>query len=239
MDTKIIFRRLGLGKHTYAVYHALQKNGALLPAEIAKATAIHRPAVYGALRDLLHHHFISPIVKGKRKFYHVTHPERIAQEFARTSEKVNVAVATLVSNDAYPEENIRLLKGCKGIREAFDDVVLHTPRGETFYRYTSEKDLNLVNGYLSKDYRVRRDAKKLERLVISNTQSGKQKRSRLERFIKYIPSAQHSFDQNIIQLVYGNRVTFIDLNSEKVMIIENNALAEFQKVIFRQLYRKL
>jgi len=55
----------------------------------------------------------------------------------------------------------------------------------------------------------------------------------------FIPSEISLFDQNIIQLVYGDRVSFIDLNTERVLIIENKALADFQKVIFKQLYDKL
>ena len=47
------------------------------------------------------------------------------------------------------------------------------------------------------------------------------------------------FDQNIIQLIYGDRISLIDPNTERVVIIENKALADFQKVIFRQLYDKL
>ena len=96
-----------------------------------------------------------------------------------------------------------------------------------------------VNRYLSPNYRIAREKKKLERLVISNPISGKQKRPRLERFIKYIPSEANLFDQNIIHLIYRDRFSFINLNTEKAFIIEDKALADFQKVIFNQLYKKL
>ena len=144
-----------------------------------------------------------------------------------------------VEKEAYLQKEIIFLEGAQGVRAAFSDVVSHTPRGETFYRYTSEKDLEAVNRMLPKDYRTLRDAKKLERLVISNPVSGKQKRSRLERFIKFIPPNFDLFQQNIIQLIYGDRLSLIDLNTNRVVIIESKALAEFQKIIFQQLYRNL
>ncbi len=134
---------------------------------------------------------------------------------------------------------MRVFSGPKGIRDVFDDVISHSKKRDTFYRYTSERDLDSVNSYLSKDYRKRRDAKHLERLVISNPVSAKRKSSRLERFIKYFPKEVSLFDQNIIQLIYGERVAFIDLNKEEAFVIENQALADFQKVIFKQLYKKL
>lgn len=135
--------------------------------------------------------------------------------------------------------HIRFLYGPSGIRAAFDDVITHSKKGDTFFRYTSEKDLQKVNSYLANDYRLRRDKKKLERKVISNAISGSQKKSRLERFIKFIPEESEQFEQNIIELVYGERVSIIDLNTEEVVIIENKKLADFQKVIFKLLYKRL
>ena len=136
-------------------------------------------------------------------------------------------------------QNIRFLYGPSGIRTAFDDVITHCTKGETFFRYTSEQDLAKVNSYLARDYRIRRDKKKLERMVISNNASGSQKKSRLERFIRYIPAETDQFEQNIIQLVYGKRIAIIDLNKEEVVIIENQQLADFQKTIFKVLYGQL
>lgn len=239
MDIKTIFRRLGLVKHADLVYKVLQKDGPLLIYSIAKSTMIHRPAVYSAINDLLKHNFISVLQKGGRKLYQANSPDFIAEAFSREAEHINTEIKKMHDNQSNSAENMRILRGRAGVQEAFDDVIEHTPRGATFYRYTSERDLEMVNSYLSKDYRTRRDAKKLERLVISNPESGKQKRPRLERFIRYIPPENSVFDQNVIQTIYGDRVSFIDLNSERVVIIENKALAEFQKVIFRQLYKKL
>jgi len=118
-------------------------------------------------------------------------------------------------------------------------VVAHCKRGEMFFRYTSEQDLAKVNTYLTNDYRNKRDKKKLERMVISNYVSGKQKKSRLERFVRFLPEETEQFEQNVIQLVYGSRVTMIDLTKEEVMIIENKRLADFQKSIFKVLYKRL
>jgi sugar-specific transcriptional regulator TrmB len=240
MNIKILFERLGLAKHAHTVYRTLRSHGPMLASGIIGSAGLHRPAAYDAIRDLLKHRFILMKKKGKRNYYEVTNPKLIAEEFAKASNQASSEISKLsVRREKHFDEQVRFLEGPNGIREAFDDVISHTPRGETFYRYTSEKDLASVNRYLSKGYRVRRDAKKVERLVISNPLSGKQKRPRLERFIKFMPSEFSIFDHNIIEIIYGSRLLFIDLNSEKVVIIENKTLAEFQKVIFRQMYRAL
>lgn len=240
MNATEVFKRLGLPKHAATIYELLRKRDSLNATEIVKLTKLHRPTVYRTFPPLLGHRFIYLTQKGRRKFYHAANPRLIVEAFSNTSNAVKEKVAKkIVEDDLYKQKEIRFLNGFKGIQAAFDDVIIHLKPKEVFYRYTSEKDLDAVNKYLSKDYRTLRDKKKLERMVISNPISGMRKRSRLERFIKFIPPTVDLFDQNIIQLVYGDRVSLIDLNTGRVLIIENKALADFQKTIFRQLYNKL
>lgn len=240
MNYKFIFQRLGLPKHADEVYELLRRRGPLSPTDICRKAKLHRPAAYIALTSLLKIHFVYTTKNGRRRLYHAAGPGTIADSFSQLSTKTAEKLAReKVADEQYKQKEIRFLSGFTGIRTAFDDVIAHTKYGETFYRYTSEKDLDKVNKYLSKNYRSLRDKKRLERLVISNPLSGKRKKPRLERFVKFIPTQASSFDENIIQLIYGDRVSLIDLNTERVLIIENKALADFQKVIFRQLYDKL
>lgn len=240
MNREVIFSRLGLPKHASAVYQQLSKHGPQSPTGICRATHLHRPAVYRALVVLQKQHFVYTTQRGARMLYHAASEGIVAKTFAETSVKVAERFAVhAVGDEQYKRKEVRFLRGFAGVRAAFDDIITHLHNGETFFRYTSERDLKKVNAYLSPKYRQRRDAKRLERLVISNPVSGSQKKPRLERFIKYMPTAESLFDQNIIQLVYGKRVSFIDLTTERVLIIENAAFAAFQKVIFRQLYSKL
>jgi hypothetical protein len=172
--------------------------------------------------------------------WNACNPKRITELFNEVTQKVKALVPE--SKNKVTEtvtSSMKIFYGAKGIQAVFDDVVDHSKKGDTFYRYTSEVDLDKVNSYLSPDYRKKRDAKKLERLVISNPTSKNKKQPRLERFIKTIPPEVSLFNQNVIQLVYGERIAFIDLNKEECLVIENPALADFQKVIFKQLYKKL
>ncbi len=241
MEYEKVFARLGLEKHSAEVYELLwsQKNPLLL-AHIAKGVGVARPQVYRVMESLLEKDFIKRIQNGKRTYYAAENPRRIEEAFKDVSLKVTKKSERYATKrEKELPEYIRFFRSFAGIRAVFDDLIEHTPRGETFYRYTSEKDLQAVNKYLSPSYRARRDQKKLERLVISNPVSGKQKRPRLERFIKYVQPDADAFDQNIIQLVYGKRLAFININTEEAFIIEDAALASFQKSIFKQLYKKL
>lgn len=241
MRMQEIFDRLGLGKHAADVYGALlSSKEPLLVAPLARRAKVARPQAYRNLHELLQHGFVTKRKEGKRTYYRAESPRRIDEAFASTARKATGTTERYAKKrEKEVPEYIRFFKGFSGVRAVFDDVIAHTPRGDTFYRYTSERDLTAVNRYLSPSYRSRRDKKRLERLVISNPVSGSQKRPRLERFIKYIDPEADLFDQNIIQLVYGRRLAFIDLTREEAFIIEDANLASFQKAIFNQLYRRL
>lgn len=232
MEYKELFKRLGFGKNAHRVYEVLLKNKKpMLVAHIAQMAAIDRPEVYRNLSSCLKKGFIEKVHIGKRTYYAAKNPKILHQAFASL-------VDTLVDIPE-PARHIEYVKGASGIRRVFDDVIERMPQKGTFYRYTSERNLEKVNQYLSPDYRARRDKKKLERLVISNPVSGRSKKSRLERFIKFFPSEVDLFNQNVIQLVYADSIAFINLNTEEGYIIRDADLAQFQMVIFKQLYRKL
>lgn len=245
-DMRAIFKRLGMSKHSAKLYADLQKYSPILTSNLVSKSRLHRPAVYKSLYELEKLGFIIKIKKGKRFVWQALDQQKILDQFSLQTKNVEKIIlgtkpasGQTEGNRTHISPSMRILHGPEGIRAAFDDVIEHSDRCSTFYRYTSEQDLDAVNAYLSKDYRKKRDAKKLERKVISNPVSGRQKKPRLERFIKYIEPESDLFIQNIIQIIYKDRLALIDLNTEQAIIIENAALADFQKVIFRQLYKKL
>lgn len=241
MNYKTIFARLGYPKHTDKVYECLvESKKSLSVTEIAKQCNVSRVVVYRCLEKLEADALVQAVEIGKRTYYELTTLHQL-KKLVQIYEKETAATIgkTIKAREKDVPQSIKFLHGPAGIKAAFDDVVSHCKRGETFFRYTSEQDLAKVNSYLARDYRLRRDKKKLERQVISNPVSGSQKKPRLERFIKFIPAEADQFEQNIIQLVYGDRLSLIDLTNEEVVVIENKQLAEFQKVIFRLLYKRL
>lgn len=241
MDLETTFKRLGYPKHSGVIYKFLSDiNYPVSVSSISKACGVSRVVVYRCLKKMLEDELVVENNFGKRTFYNSGSPHKLDKLIKlNVSNSLQLTKPLIKKHEKDVPKSVRFLYGKEGIREAFDDVISHTKKGDTFFRYTSEQDLDRVNKYLSSDYRQRRDKKKLERLVISNRVSGLQKKSRLERFVKFIPEDDKNFEQNVIQLVYGNRVAFIDLTIEEVMIIENKRLADFQKSIFKTLYRRL
>lgn len=232
--------KLGLSTHAADIYVFLLERGQKTASELVSELHLYRPQVYRALAELYESHLVIQTVSGKQKKYYAEHPKKLQRLAQDVAEHISEIIPELEERALRKNTRpfVKILEGSKGIRAVFDDVVESCTQGEIFYRYTSELDLDKVNSFLAKDYRTKRDAKKLERFVISNRLSGNQKKRRLERTIKYIPQ-DDPFNQNIIELVYANKVAIIDLNTQTSLLIENESIAAFQKVIFRNLYKRL
>ena len=67
----------------------------------------------------------------------------------------------------------------------------------------------------------------------------KRKSNRLHRLIKTVPAKYDLFSYDITQLIYKDKVAFIDFGSLSAAIIENPTFAEFQRKIFKLLFDKL
>lgn len=232
---------LGVGEQAVAVYTLLFRKGAMSVVDIASNTKLHRPRVYALLAELRKRSLVDVHMHGKRQEYVAASPEKlldIVSHFLTTTEQILPEI-TKEFRRGNEKPTITLHEGSAGVTQVFRDVVKSSKRGETFYRFSSEKDLDRTNAYLPRDYRKIRDAKKLERFVITAPRIGKGKKVRMERAMKFIPPGFDLFDQDIIELIYSDKVAFVDLNTETSFVIESAPLADFHKKLFRLLYQKL
>jgi sugar-specific transcriptional regulator TrmB len=237
----VLLQRIGLSEPELKVYEYLFREGRSSVVGIGRALTLHRPHLYRILETLALRGLVSTVTEGKRKFFVAAPPERVSDLFASLSREMDEALPDLSREyrTSKDKPTITHYEGRSGVTSVFADLVASAKRGETFYRYSSEKDLAHTNSYLPRDYRKKRDEKKLERFVITAPRIGKGKKTRMERAMKYIPEGFDLFDQDIIELIYANKVAFIDLNTENGFVIDCAPLADFHKKLFRLLYQKL
>jgi len=241
MKNKIL-EQIGLSKNESAIYLALLDLGPSGISKISEKTAIHRPLIYKALPELLEKKLVSQTQKGKSVLYVAEPPNRLESIFDDLKYQFFEYLPDL--EDSYEKNNkkpkVRFLEGKDGTRRVFDDVVRSLKKGDTFYRYTSNKDgKEKKDRHVPKVYWTMRDSKKLERLVITNEKTLKGKVDKIDRFAKAIPEKDEEFNYNVTEIIYGDRVAFIDYNSDTAMIIESKPISDFQKHIFKSFYKKL
>lgn len=236
-----LWNKLGLSDDEASIYMTLVELGPSTVSDISKKTGLHRPTIYKLIPELIERGLVSKSTKGKRKLFVAESPEKLKKLSQDIAEEVETFVPHLKGIYASREKKplVKFLEGKKGITSVLDDIVNTLPRGDVFYRYGAIQKAEQTDKYLPKDYRKRRDNKQLERFVITNEKIAKQKKPRLERAIKVIPEKEGLFDYEVTEIVYGDKIAFLDYNSETALVIENSKIAEFQKSLFKSLYRRL
>ena len=241
MIKEAILSAIGLDEKSSKIYLSLIETGPSLISSIAKHAGLHRPAIYQSLPILLRLGLVTVATKGKQKLYIAEAPEKLRSLLGQLTNEFDNLIPELHAAYHAKEKKplVKFLEGKEAITFVLDDLVTSLKKDDVFYRYSSAKDAAKSEKYLPRDYRAIRDQKNLQRFVIANENSMVGKKPRLERAVKFIPKNYGLFDYDISQMIYGDKIAFIDYNTETAFIVENPILAEFQKKIFKLLYDKL
>lgn len=234
--------RLGLSSMEAKLFLAALKQGASTVSELARASSCHRPVVYKLIPKLIEKELLSESIRGKRTVYIAESPERLrlrAEETAKSFETILPELMTLYQTiETRPA--IKIFSGRKGIMSVYDDMLSTLKRGEVFYRYESHKNYRENRKYLPPRYFERTgDSGDLDRYIITNEVTGRAKKPRLGRFVKIVPATYDLFAYDISQIIYADKVVFIDFGSQTAYMLENPTFARFQRQIFRLLFDKI
>lgn len=239
MQITELLRRVGLGKNEADMYLALLETGPATISDISKRTGLHRPIVYKHLPVLQEQGLVTVSRKGERNLFVAEPPDRLERLLDDVRGQLQIVLPGLTESfhARGKRPTVKTLEGKKGIKFVFEDLVRTLRRGDTFYRYSSASKSR--EEYLPSTYRAARDAKQLERFVITSQARASEKGPRMERAIKVFPKEYGLFDFDVTQVVYGNKVAFIDYGTETATIIENPVFAAYQTALFRALYDRL
>ena len=227
---------IGLTQEEAILYSFLVESGASDVTTVAKNLSITRVTAYALIKELLRKDFILKTKPKKRYLYQAHDPEMLLSLFQNAYKNGAQALSMLSikhkKNLFVPE--VKIYSGVEQVRSMYDDVALTLPKGGTFFRYTSRtKDV----GY-SPVYAKLRKEKELERMVITNQSKSDKKGKDSDRFIKTVPK-DFAFDDNVTVLIYGEKIAYMDFNSDTGITIESPQLARFQEKIFKLLWKRL
>lgn len=237
-----LLKGIWFNENSSKIYLSLLDYGISSLADIAKYTGLHRIQIYRLIPQLVESWFLIEVIKGKRKLYKPAHPEKINELYKKTYENNKPIIESLWEkfNKLEKKTSISFNKGLKWIQNIYNDIINSCEKWDVFYRITSEVDVDTINNYyIPKDYKEKRDKKEIQRYIIMSDTTAKKKKPKLEREIKIIEGKKENFDDNIIFTIYADKVSFIDFNTETSIIIESKEIADFQKKVFKLLFKKL
>ena len=241
MDSATLLTHLGLSDKQANVYVALLNHGASTVTDIAKHAELYRTDVYRAVGTLLERGFVSKTKKKKRVLYKAESPAKLKSLVQDLTDSFSEQLPLLEQQYRAQKKRptVSFHESYQGIQSVYDDIIATLPRGGVFYRYSSSKFRKPRNRYVSRSYEKNRDEKKIERYVITSQSAKARKKPKLERYMKIIPPDFDLFEYNITQLVYGDKVAFVDYNTDTATVIENPTIASFQRQLFKLLFSKL
>lgn len=240
MDKTEMLKSLGMTAHESLIYLSLLEKGVSGISKISRNTGINRPAIYKTIPMLLKRGVVSEVIKKKQKLYAAESPEKLETILDDVHKKFREALPELVKNFEGVEKKpvVKFLTGKHGISFIFEDLVRTLKKGDVFYRYSAPRDLGKAEKYLPKNYRQIRDEKQLERFVITGERIAEQKKPRLERGMKILSNVEKD-NFNITQVIYGNKIALINYDNESAVLIEDRHMANFQRMVFKNLYGRL
>ena len=242
MDIHSLLETLGLSGHEVKIYLAILEKGTASIADITRHTGLHRPTVYQFLPALMEKNLVSLAVVGKKKIYSAESPVRLQRMLDQMTVEFNRLLPELVS--AYDNRRVRpritFYEGKKMVTWVYDDLLASCKKGDIFYRYESPKnyvtnDVDLPAAYFKRIC----ERKEIQKFVITNEKTAKSKPQVMERVSRFVPAAYDWFEYDITQIVYANKVAFLDFNTKTAWIIENATFAKFQRQLFKLLFGKL
>ncbi len=242
MEIKELLKTLGLQEQESALYLAILEKGTASIADITKMTDLHRPTVYKILPILSQKNLVSITIHGKRKLYTAESPHRLKTLAENVNTELDKLLPELVNmyDNRNPRPKIKFYEGEKVVAWVYEDLLASCKKGDIFYRYESPKDFAKNDKHLPSGYFERICHKKeIEKFVITNEKTAKNKPKVIERVSHFVPAQYDLFEYDITQIVYNNKVAFIDFNTNTAWIIENATFAKFQRQVFKLLFGKL
>ena len=238
-----ILEKIGLTETESSAYLTLLKQGAQTIAGLSEKSGIYRPALYKALPILLEKNIVSKTKKGKRTYFVAEHPHSLLASVDSLKSELEKELPGLEEDFARNKHKpaIRFFEGRAGISHTYEELVADAKRGDIIYRYESPKDHSKIKTYYPQMYwdKASERGGLIEKYVITNEKTQKSRKQRLNRYSKMIPASFDPFEHDMSQLILRDKVAFIDYASETASIIESQAFADFQRKIFKLLFRFL
>jgi len=238
-----ILQNIWLTEIEARVYICLLEKWTLGISKISELSWLNRVQIYAAIPHLIEKQLISESVHWKRKKYSAEDPDNLENIFYEQKlmfkNTLELMKSTYSKKMSIPQ--LRTFYTRKAMKHIFHDIIDTLEVWGTYYRYSSRKE-DYLRWFLGSTYKEKRDKKQIQRMVITSSELKKAKeawKKKLNREMVAIPKKYDLFEDNVSKMIYANKIAVIDYNTDTSFIIENQKLADFEKKIFKLLFKYL
>lgn len=241
------FEKLGLTARDSRVYVALLKNGLSSIRAISDNTKLNRGSVYESLKDLIGAGLVSFQQKNINKKYFAEDPSKLLKlielkkdELTELEKNTQLTLPSLLSEVAYfPYANIKFYEDHDGVAVILRDVLETTAKLPTkSYCAVSSKEMRQYLYKKFPNFTRQRIKKGIFVQVIAVGSGGEEAPSSQRKWLAVESAVQPSN----YTLIYGNKFAMIGLNDRYNpygVVVEDESVAQMQRILFNQLWRSI
>jgi len=243
-------KEAGLSQNEVKVYLANLDLGPSPVQKIAQKASLSRMACYTILESLLSKGLVSHFIKGKKRYWAASNPDRLL-ELSREKERkldqekdqIRQFLPELKSiyNLAGKKPEVRFYEGVEGLKAIYEDTLSSR---EDFLVYSSLADVDRLipdqkfwSRYIKKRVSLGIRAKGIcprSKEALKLTKTDKQEL----REIRFLPEGEDLGPTETY--IYDDKVAMLSFSGEIVgVVIENKEFAETQRKIFERIWRTL
>lgn len=241
MDTSML-EELGLTNAEAKIYLALLKEGQSKTGRIIDVTKMQSSTVYHVLGSLIEKGLVSYVMIGKVKHYKAESPESLILFLEEKKHRFEDVLPQLRDIERMSEhkQTAKVYEGIKGLRAAYNDVLLTMKKGEwyRFFQVPKEKlyDEEVIRFF--RNWHTRRSKKGVNVMGLCPTAM---KRVIIERIFKGLTHSKLRFTAEVLptgMVIYANKTMIIDWEEQPVtFVIESKAVAESYRKFFDEKWK--
>lgn len=240
MDDIQILMHIWLSKEEALIYSFLIKKWYQSITDISREVWLYRHTIYKIIPNLIDYWLVSQMIKWKRKLFLAESPDNLNNLYERNSFKFKTLLNRFQdiykSKDESPT-SVKVIEWENFSKFVFEDIWNTLEKKGEYYRYSSKKKFDKKDNIPI--YKILRDKKEIQRYIITSENLNQDKPKRLDHEVAIIPEKFDLFTDNISKVIYKNKVGIIDYNNEISFIFENQKLADFEKKLFKLLFKYL
>ncbi len=239
-EIESILKEYGLSDKESQVYLACTMLGTATVVDISKQCRLPKSTCYDVLNSLIAKGIAGTVLKGKVTYFEAADANQLIQSLERKKKRIEAIMPALRSmkESAIEKPKTTMYEGMSGLKAILDDIiqtgedVLIIGNFSNFSRVTrhvapqfirSRIQKNISCRYLSEESDISKKIKKDDRKELRET-----------RFLKSLK------DSGSEMYIYSKKIAIVTVSKDQPVgvIIENESIAKFQRILFRELWEK-
>jgi len=240
MDVKEALKSIGLTEREIKVYLACLKLGSTTVNQISKEAGTFRTYTYDILKSLMEEGLVGSVIKGKTQYFEASDPSRIVEILKEKEDQIKEVLPQLkqLKHTIVKKPTVEFFEGLAGLKLIHDTILREKPDEIRVYG-NPEQHYEIMKFYLPRFVKDRVKLGIKARVIIKDSKIGREwmrgKEKEELRQTKFFSEQPKEFPS--VTYMWNKKIAYFTIEKKLIaIIIEDESIAEAQKVIFENMW---